>query len=600
MQVLRASSVVLPFSYRLSGVGDGYNNIFILLLKEYYNDAQFAGKINRLTPSIWSAYSLRSAATSAEYPGSLSGVNFFVDQSRRANVPNTGHLAGALSSRFMNETFGLFKDGTKPLLKSVKMTIDPNFYNFHYGLLGNAMVKLTNFNKNAFKTLCEMTLGDDKSLLCKVEATTEVTQDHKLHAISDDVTEELRNSQIRDDLKHSLINLEKLGLPSEPCMISSVEVRPSDLDENRNVNWAQMLSYCQHGIRSAISSKKFQVATRMSSLAQIKELHLDITGKVSVGDTVDISVYENIELNRILCIGKCGEEIVCKGYLDLDREIAGELPQWRLPMHTESDVCVHTDVPSVGFHRDRFNNVILEYVKEAISNSRFNCYLAQGYLKGHLLEDAIQVIFTHRIKIDPELFKIDQFQDLKHELKLLNLGKSSFIVNTDLQLHDKVLISIASNIVNFSMKNGKGVPFTDWHQKTFSEYRNKLGPHEVNMPSEIPKDAYKHTFYSRYDDLDYQHIIKNSRYFTFCFDVAANAIYKRSPAYHTGFTYDFNPNCVREFDICYVNHCRESQQLEITTFQNHEDPQKLHFLLTKGDKTICYCNMTIDLNSSKV
>ena len=116
----------------------------------------------------------------------------------------------------------------------------------------------------------------------------------------------------------------------------------------------------------------------------------------------------------------------------------------------------------------------------------------------------------------------------------------------------------------------------------------------------MPKDVHKYSCDLRFGDLDHHTIITNTRYPAFCFDAAAHAIYKKSSAYYTGFTYDFNPKCVKNFDIVYMNQCKENQRLDVYTYQDQEDPQKLHFLIMKGDKKICYSNVTIDLNCSKV
>lgn len=430
--------------------------------------------------SLWSTHAHRYATTSAVFPGSISGVNFYVDQNRKANIPNAGLVAGNLSTRFMNNTFGLFKDGSKPFLKSVKMTINPNFYNFHFGLFGDAMVKLTNFNKNSFQTLCEMTLENSKDLLCKIQATTEITEDRQLQAISDDISKELNSCEIRNDLDNSLIDLQKLGLPAEPIMSSSVRVRPSDLDENNNVNWSTILSFCQHGINSAILSKKLQTFKRKATFSQIKELRLDVTRDIFLDDVIDISVYENVEHNRILFIGKRGESIICKGYADINPEFAGELPLWQLPMRSQSDVHVKAQFPAGGLHRDRFNNAVVEHAKSLIAHGRLNCFLGQGWLRGHTI-DAIQVIFAHRVEIDPKFYQILRTENLEHDIEFINMGNTSFLMLSNLLRDNEVMMSVLSHIVNFNMRKGKTEPFSDWHKETFSDYCNKVKPFKVRI-----------------------------------------------------------------------------------------------------------------------
>ena len=412
------------------------------------------------------------------FPKSITGVNFYVDQNQRANIPNAGLIAGDLSKRFMNKTFGLFKDGSMPFLKSVKININPNFYNFHFGLFGDAMVKLTNFNKNSFQTLCEMTHGNSRHVLCKIQATTEITEDRKLHAISDDISKELNNCKIRNDLDSGLIDLQKLGLPTEPVMSSRVRVRPSDLDENNNVNWSTILSFCQHGINSAILSKKLQTFKRKSTFSQIKELRLDVTRDVFLDDIIDISIYENIEHNRVLFIGKREESIVCKGYADVNPEMVGELPLWQLPMRSESDVHVKFDFPACGFHRDRFNNAVVEHAKTLISHGRLNCFLGQGWLQGHTI-DAVQVIFAHRVKVNPKFYEIKRNEDLEHDVQLLNLGNTSFILLSHVTRNNEKIMTVLSHIVNFNARKGKTEPFSDWHKETFSDYCDKVKPFKV-------------------------------------------------------------------------------------------------------------------------
>lgn len=205
-----------------------------------------------------------------------------------------------------------------------------------------------------------------------------------------------------------------------------------------------------------------------------------------------------------------------------------------------------------------------------------------------MTSDVLTFMASTRTSVNDAFYKLldtGVVPALSVQLHLGYVGTSS--LNTVAVLSDPnsgaVLARNVNQVVVIDKATRKPAPIPDWWRRKYESFvveNERL----ILPPLDVPKEnTYKYDLKVSWNDIDGYRHVNFASYVKYCFDAAMDAVDKK---FYTCFDDDILKYSVKDIESSYRGECQAGDSVTVVTWQNAQNPFKLHFSLEKDGKVI--------------
>ena len=197
---------------------------------------------------------------------------------------------------------------------------------------------------------------------------------------------------------------------------------------------------------------------------------------------------------------------------------------------------------------------------------------------------------THIYKPVYDLHLKDTMPNLCVSIHLGYVGSSS--LNSVAQLKDaktgEIYADNVNQVVAVSKETRKPTPLADWWKEKYTS--EVIGNDRLIVPIlPVHEKHHVHSLKVPWCDIDgYQHTTYTA-YIKFCFEAAMDAC---KQGFYTDIKDDALKYHVELMEIAYKGETKAGDELQVTTWENAENPRKLHFDISRQGSTVFQSSIT--------
>lgn len=205
-----------------------------------------------------------------------------------------------------------------------------------------------------------------------------------------------------------------------------------------------------------------------------------------------------------------------------------------------------------------------------------------------MTSDVFTFMASTRTSVNAAFYKLldgDAFPALSIKLHLGYVGTSS--LNTVAVLSDTnsgaVLARNVNQVVVIDKSTRKPTPVPDWWRQKYESF--VVENERLILPSlDIPKEnTYRYDLKVSWNDIDAYGHTNFLSYVKYCFDAGMDAVDKK---FYTSLHDDILKYNVKDIESSYRGECQAGDAITVVTWQNAQNPFKLHFSVEKDGKAL--------------
>ncbi|XP_069121685.1 uncharacterized protein [Argopecten irradians] len=162
------------------------------------------------------------------------------------------------------------------------------------------------------------------------------------------------------------------------------------------------------------------------------------------------------------------------------------------------------------------------------------------------------------------------------------------------------LARCVTTLVLTSTSTKRPTPLPDWFQEKYaneSSAKFDLLQDGVKTRREyqnVPEECFRMEMKTRHSDTDFNNHVNQTNYFQFCMEGAGEAALSR---YYRNFTSDILRHPVLESDIIYLGESCACENLTVSTWQDKENEQVIHFSIYNKSSSKCVAVASIKFDT---
>lgn len=204
------------------------------------------------------------------------------------------------------------------------------------------------------------------------------------------------------------------------------------------------------------------------------------------------------------------------------------------------------------------------------------------------------VMFGRRWTFTPELYSRAALDfPMILTSSVVNVGRTSMDMCSTIEDESdgKELASLVFRVVNVDpVTRQTSVPFPELARKSMAKFETESTKkfEKLSVPLNQPDKKYKCKIAVRFDDMDFLMHANQGAYIKFCMECAAQA---STSGFYSKFSTDIAFYRPSRYAGLHLAESEAGDELEVSTWEDPENPLLLHFVIGRDEKNIFYAHI---------